>query len=151
MKSLKAIVLAVVFLILGVSAWAAGSCTMEIVALGNTTPSRALVINWTSDATGAVTDACSKEITGMIMGVQFVPESDVTHLYDMTLNDTEDMDVLFGVGANQYGAANLDNTGRLRTPQNADSQNVMLYQTKVDPAISNAGNAKSGKIFVFLY
>lgn len=106
--------------------------------------------SWTSDAAGTVSGEGAVTITGIILGILFEPDDTdtPTNLYDVQLLDDGSADILHAVGANQ--PSDDSDTGKMRCPINADGQLVILYEKQITPSITNAGNAKSGIIYLFL-
>lgn len=114
-------------------------------------------IDWLSSSGGAVAAALN-DVSGEIVRVTFVPDAggtQPTNAYDVTLTDAEGIDVLAGKGGNLSNAAAssvvpliLDAVG---TP--ADTYAVghrFFVAGKLTLAIANAGNAKGGRILLYL-
>lgn len=100
--------------------------------------------SWTSDAAGDVTETSNSEFTGKIIEVVTVPGAggnQPTNLYDITLTDSNSIDVLHANGANRSNAANEyiieANTGA-------------VVNSKLTLTVSNAGNAKQGTVYVYV-
>ena len=144
---MKKYILALILLIIPSLVLAAGSCTTSV---DNENGLKIIVFDWTSSAGGAVSGEGTISVTGVILGVLFVPDTDVSDNYDVTIVDSNSMDVIIGVGADQPGSGDMSNNDRIRTPQTTDGANVVLYNTAITPAISNAGNAKHGYIYLIL-
>ncbi len=129
---------------------AAGSCTNNHKG----TPQGGLQLvswEWTSDAAGAVTEVGALSgITGEIWQVQFIPDSggtQPTDAYDVTLLNAQGVDVLQGYGVDR---SNDDaHATNLIFPMNDNGGSVWLWRAELTPAISNAGNAKGGTIYLF--
>ncbi len=103
--------------------------------------------DWLSDAsTGAVSGVLTKVLSGIIDRVTFVPDGGgtaPTALYDVVLNDTEGFDVLNGKGAN-LSATVTTSVSPAFTGGNLSVEGVL------DLVVSNAGNAKGGKVFIYV-
>ena len=99
---------------------------------------------WTSSAGGVVSELGATKISGVIIGVQFV-WVDATALYDVVLLETDgSADVLEGVGANLAQATTN------RTPITTDERLVPLVNSTLTPGVTNAGNAATGSIILFV-
>lgn len=110
-------------------------------------------IAWTSDSGGNATVATSA-VTGTIRRVTFVPGtagSQPTNAYDVTLTDEHGLDVLAGQGANLSNAANAHVAPGVPLK---DGTTTSVVQPAVDGLltlnVTNAGNAKSGTVVVYL-
>lgn len=142
----------IVALIVGISslshAAAAGSCASDAKIVKGV---RILIFPWTSSSGGAVTEVGSLTgITGVIFGVYFDPDGtdQPTALYDVTIINDDGFDVLMGLGADLAQAAS--DSGNKRTPLTVDGQLVTLYNETLTPAISNAGDAKKGIVYIIM-
>lgn len=150
MKKIALIILLVVAL--STNVFAAGSaCTAVVERVDNL---RFVHWSWTSDdATGAVT--CSGKgsvyMSGMILGIKFTPAAATVpdDAYDVVLNNATGADVAMGVGANVTNDDSL--TTQWKTPENTSGNNVILYKETISPAVTNAGNSKTGTITMVLY
>ncbi len=102
---------------------------------------------WTSTAGGAVSGNAFAVVAGELMMVKFVPGSggtQPTDLYDVTLVDTDSVDVIGGVGANLRNTVSSFATPLFSGPYFHDaSQNL-------DLVVANAGNAKTGTVYLWL-
>lgn len=103
---------------------------------------------WTSTAGGAVSANPVSVGPGWIESVKFVPGSggtQPTDLYDVTLVDTNGVDVLNAQGANLSNATGLylQFNPPLFFPGSGSSQTL-------DLVIANAGNAKTGVAYVWI-
>jgi hypothetical protein len=125
---------------------AAGSCTpTPAPAYGASTKIHKW--EWTSDTDGNVSgEGAITRVSGMILMVRFVPGSGVSDLYDIEINDENGVDVLQGVGADLSNSASASTN--LKTPFTAEGGFVYLFQATLTPKVQNAGNAKSGTIFL---
>lgn len=105
-------------------------------------------IAWTSDASGNVSGTSFDMKRGGIGQVKFVPGAggvQPSSAYDLTLIDSDSVDLLAGTGAD------LSNSVSTRTVPVIGTGNMLVYFEggAVTPSISNAGNAKQGT-FVLL-
>lgn len=124
----------------------AGSAVVENKIINRT---RTITWEWTSDASGDVSDVGSVVVPGgTVSFLASVPGSGVTDAFDVTIKATRTLesgnsmviaDVLSGDGAD------LSNS--------TDGQGVILstpftlgHQTTLEPVIAAAGNAKSGTL-----
>ncbi len=109
---------------------------------------------WTCTAGGAVSSATSIPVVGKIERVVFVPGTSgnqPTNLYDVTLTDTGGADVLAGQGAD------LSNTSTttvcpcvLMTDGTHTGANPFVVAEALTLTVANAGNAKSGTIYLYV-
>jgi hypothetical protein len=114
-------------------------------------------LDWTSDANGNVV-ANIEQMTGTIMRAVTNPEDGATSPtanYDITLSDSDGIDLLTGLAANRSATDN-ENICPLFTQTIADSastnvlQSVPVVAGDVDLAITNAGAARGGILKVYL-
>ena len=108
---------------------------------------------WTSASDGTATVASSIAISGRIARVVFIPSSTAapTNLYDVTLTDSDSVDVLAGQGAN------LSDTTKSNVCPGIplkDGTTTSVQPTTVDSVltlnVTNAGNAKAGTVVVYV-
>lgn len=122
---------------------AAGTLTVTTSVVGDGVTK--YTIAWTSTAGGAVSGNAFAVKRGQLLQVKFVPNTGATQptdLYDATLIDTDSLDVLAGAGADlSNSAAKLI----LFNPTlfNDATQNM-------DLVIANAGNAKTGTVYLWV-
>ena len=108
---------------------------------------------WVSDSGGAATVASDIAISGQIVRVVIIPSGTAapTTLYDMTLTDSNSVDVLAGQGANL--SATVTANVCPGTPLK-DGTTVSVVPMVVDSVltlnITNAGNAKAGTVIVYV-
>lgn len=106
-------------------------------------------IAWTSNASGAVSGNSFSVILGEIKQVKFVPASggtQPTDQYDVTLVDADGLDVLNGMGANLSNAAPALITSLGVWTATPAASSPAVY----DLVVANAGNAKSGTVYVMV-
>lgn len=99
---------------------------------------------WTSDAAGAADGTTTKAYTGEIIRLVTVPGTagvQPTDLYDVVVNDEDTTDVLMGAGANRSNAS---------TQQVLASSLGVVANDKLALSITNAGNAKSGVVYLYI-
>lgn len=150
MKRFLAICLFFLFVPSVCFAAAAGSCT---VTTTNQNAMGLITATWTSDASGDVTEVCRTGAKGVVIGVFFDPDTDVSDNYDCywrKFDSSDDFDFFNGVGVDQPGTGDLTNIQRMRTPKNNDDGPILINESDLDIEISNAGNAKSGRIYIWL-
>ena len=107
---------------------------------------RKVVFDWLSDASGDVSGNLSKALFGIIERVVFVPDGGgtaPTTLYDLVLNDVDGADVVDGVGAD------LSATVTASVGVDLTGGNAAIAGT-LDLVVSNAGNAKGGKVILYI-
>ena len=132
-------------LALGVPVSAAGTATVAITSVGGGITK--ITIAWTSTAGGAVSANAFAAPRGELLQVKFVPGSGGTQpsdLYDITLIDTDSVDVLAGAGANLSNAA-----GSFKVPSfGATTLFRYLHDgaQNLDLVVANAGAAKTGTV-----
>lgn len=111
---------------------------------------RALRLAWTCDASGAVNGTRTTAfVSGEILRVVFVPGTggaQPTNLYDVTLEDTDGVDVLDGCGANRSNAAAVSTAPEIGAA--ATGQRTAVSST-LELKVSNAGNAKQGTVVLY--
>ncbi len=99
---------------------------------------------WVSSAGGAADGTTTNYLTGQIVGAVFVPGSGAdqpTDQYDVTIVDSDGNDVLAGQGANLSNAAPVYKLAANMTA---------CVESKLTLGVTNAGNAKSGTIYLFV-
>lgn len=102
-------------------------------------------IAWTSTAGGAVSANAFATIGGYIVRVTVVPGSGgsaPTDLYDATLVDADNIDVLDATGANLAAATGVT--------FNFDPPLFLPSGGTLDLVIANAGNAKTGRVDIYI-
>jgi len=102
-----------------------------------------ITFEWLSDdATGTVSAVTTNKYTGEL--IRFITDpGDVapTDNYDIVITDSDGYDVLHGAGLNRDTA---------NTEQVLAASLGCCFDTVLTLAISNAGNAKTGKIFLYI-
>jgi hypothetical protein len=110
-------------------------------------------IPWTSSAGGSATVVTDK-LNGILLAVEPVPgtgTSQPTNLYDVTLTDEAGVDVLAGQGANLSNAApSVFCPGVPITDGTSTSTLPRPISDVLTLNVSNAGNAKSGSVWLYL-
>jgi hypothetical protein len=102
---------------------------------------------WLSDASGNVNTNPFSVKPGVLMQLKFVPNGGgtvPTDLYDITLSDTDAVDVIGGAGANLSATAGV--------VKNALLGDVYFHdgQQQLDLVVTNAGNAKGGTVYLWV-
>lgn len=103
------------------------------------------VIVWTSDASGAVNASPFDVKRGKLLQAKFLPGTSglqPTDQYDVTLADADGVDVLQSAGANLSNA-----NGSIAI---SSARPLELEAGALTPTVSNAGNAKSGSIILYV-
>lgn len=126
--------------------YAAGTCTV-------TTDSDMGVAqvkwSWTCTSGGAVSGEGAIRVSGVVLGVRFVPGSGVTNLYDVYIKDSNDVDILGARGVDLSSTASTSTN--YRTPlTGTDSHKIVLMEQTLTPTVAAAGDAKSGTIYLYL-
>ncbi len=101
--------------------------------------------DWLSDASGDADQATTYQVFGRLLFAVFDPDAagtQPTDLYDVVINTEDGYDILAGNGANLSNAADVAVT-------DADGLGSVGYST-LDLVVSNAGNAKGGKVQIVL-
>jgi len=97
----------------------------------------------TSAADGTASEITTWAYSGKIIGAVFIPGSGADqpdNLYDVLINDQESIDVLAGEGADKSNASTEQSNGAMGTVAN----------DRLTLAISNAGDAKSGVVIIYI-
>lgn len=108
-------------------------------------------VDWTSDASGAVSSNAFNVKRGELLQVKFVPDgggTQPTDLYDVTLVDSNSVDVLAGGGANLSNAAST-----IKVPSFGATTLYRYYHdgtSTLDLVVANAGNAKGGLLILWV-
>jgi len=107
---------------------------------------QSIVWTWTSDTGGAATIQTTQFYNGVPIQVVFEPDTSTatipTTAYDVTITNEEDVDILSNNGAN------LTSTGKVYK-HHYDGMGLVVY-SKLTLNVSNAGNAKGGKVKLFI-
>jgi hypothetical protein len=114
-------------------------------------PIKKVTLSWLSHTDGTATFT-TEELTGTLVGVTFNPGSTTPSAnYDVTLKDTDEVDVLAGQGAN------LSETTSTRICPSQPMKDGTTTSTAPFPihstlalSITNAGSAKNGTIVLYL-
>ncbi len=108
-----------------------------------------IVATWVSDASGNVSGIPIPSLNGVVTRLTTIPHAGgtaPTTLYDIVLNDDEGIDVAAGLLANRSATVTESVSPMLGGSTNVPSQVV----GSITPVVSNAGNAKSGIIIIYL-
>jgi hypothetical protein len=112
------------------------------------------VLAWTSDASGNVSGIPAPTMNGTICKVEFVPGSGgnaPTDQYDVTLTDIAGVDVLGGQGANlSNAAASAVVPGVPFKDGTTISTAPCVISDPLTLNVTNAGNAKSGQVILYV-
>jgi len=142
--SLRRVVLTIVALVAAVGAYAAvaGSIVVTSAVLDSSTIR--VSIAWTANASGAVTENLTPNISGRLFQAKFAPGTggDAPDAgYDVTLLDGDGVDVLIGGGAN-LGAA-TSTIVQILPPVYLDAQ-------ALQPVVANAGSTNKGTLVLWV-
>ena len=121
---------------------AAGTVTVAHTAAGSVTR---YAIDWTSDASGDVNGTTMAITRGFLIKVEIVPDAggtQPTNLYDVKLQDENDVDLLSGNGQEQSNADADAIVFRAPIYHDADDDLELIVQ--------NAGNAKGGTVYLWV-
>lgn len=124
---------------------AAGTVTMTSNNLG---PVLVYTLSWISDGSGVVSGNPKSVTAGWIQSVEFLPDTGGTqpsNLYDGTLKNTSSADILSGAAVNLSNAIGVP--FQFSTPYYFPGSGDL--QT-LDLGITNAGNAKTGKVKIYV-
>lgn len=108
---------------------------------------------WTSDASGDVSGTETVVVSGQILRVVTIPDDTAapTASYDVTLEDEDNVDILYGAGADR-SATDAESLVPLQTDDKASPANVPIpvpFDGKLELKIVNAGNAKQGTVKLY--
>lgn len=121
---------------------AVGTVTITEETFGSV---KKITFAWTSDASGNVSGTLTtKSYNGALERLVTVPAgggSAPTNLYDITMLDQDSTDVLMAAGADRSSA---------NTEQVQRTSLGVVANDKLELRIANAGNAKSGTVYLYL-
>jgi len=113
-------------------------------------PIHKMIVAWTSDASGDAAGT-SKKITGEVIKGQTNPTDTPTDDYDIVLTDEEAVNIL-GNSADDLVDRDTTNTEEVYFGITDGTNPLAAYPVvsdKITVTVSNAGNAKSGKLTVY--
>lgn len=98
------------------------------------------VVDWVSAADGTASADMGHVYNGRLGTVVFVPSATAapTALYDVTITDDFGLDILGGGGADRSASAN-----------ERVSPAAIEYHGNLTLNVTNAGNTKAGKVYIF--
>lgn len=106
-----------------------------------------VIADWTSDdSTGAVSASTTNKYNGVIQAVAFEPDSggtQPTNLYDVTITDSNSVDLAY------TGGANLSNAAMVLKTYCADGL-FPVANSALTVNVTNAGNSKGGKVYIYI-
>lgn len=109
------------------------------------TSAKKIVAAWTSDnATGAVSGTTTAAFDGAIIGLTTIPGAGAAapdDNYDVAITDVDGHDVLLGAGANR---------DTLNTEHVTSATLACVAGSKLTVAITNAGNANTGTVILWV-
>ena len=103
---------------------------------------RKIVFSWTSAADGTASGTTTLPHDGQLLGLYTVPgtaANQPTDQYDITIKDEDGLDVVNAQGANR---SNVNN-------ELVISSLLFVAGDKLTLAVENAGNAKSGTVYLW--
>lgn len=103
-----------------------------------------VMFEWTSTAGGAAGDTTVNPYNGEVIRLVTIPDGTdtPTDLYDVEVTDEDGVDVLNGSGADQSNS---------ETQQTAATLSLgVVANDKLTLSVTNAGNAKSGKVILYI-
>ena len=118
--------------------------TVTVTEKLTTSTVKSVVWNWLSTAAGAASETTTAAVDGLIEYVVFVPDgggTQPTDQYDITITDSNSVDVLGGLGANLSNAANVYKARK-------DGLGAVAGST-LTLNVTNAGNAKGGIVVLY--
>lgn len=102
-----------------------------------------ITFDWTSSAGGAADATTTNYYSGVIQRVVQIPGATTpTAAYDVIVSDDDGADVLLGLGANLSESAVTQKVAADKLGTVANAQLTL--------AVTNAGNAKTGKTILYL-
>ena len=112
-----------------------------------------ITLNWTADSSGDMTEGgtTGKAIFtahGYLTNIQYIPgATDPTDEYDVTLLDSDGIDVLRGQGLNQQNAAGQTYDTKYRSNVlNVDGGYLWFMNENLTLTVDNAGNLGTGTV-----
>jgi len=109
-------------------------------------------IAWTSNSAGAASGTVN--LSGFLLRVTFVPGSgsdQPTNGYDVTLTDAGGIDILSGLGANLSNTTANDTVPTVDTSDGTTTATTMrALADTCTLSVTNAGDTKSGTIYLYL-
>ena len=137
---MKRLIGAFLVLALALPVWAVGTVTVTTTDLRSM---KKYTIAWTSDASGDASGTTFTPTRGRILEIHFIPGATTpTDLYDVVVRDVNAVDLSIGGGANCSNAATR--IAQLYPPVVANGVST------VEVVVSNAGNAKTGTVVVYV-
>ena len=132
-----------------------GSITQSVIApsLLQQTVNK-MTLDWTSDANGMVSGIdTSYAIDGLLLRVTTIPDlgggTEPSDNYDLTLSDSDGVDVLLGLGANEPNSASNSFVPLLDMDDGTNYLQPIPVKGKLELDVTNAGNAKGGKVILY--
>ena len=122
----------------------AGSIAFTYTSPRDSAPVQLVIFDWTSSAGGAVSEVFSDFLYGIVNRAVFVPDgggTQPTNLYDVLLKDDHGFDVLEGLAANR---------SNVNTEEVTPTSLRRVIASRLELAITNAGAAKGGLVYLYL-
>ena len=111
------------------------------------------VFEWTSDGSGNATVVSEFAVSGAISRVVFIPSASAapTLNYDVTLTDSDSIDVLSGQGANLSDTASYSVCPGIPLKDGTTTSTLLVIVNGILTLnVSNAGASKSGKVILYV-
>jgi hypothetical protein len=102
---------------------------------------------WTSESGGTAVKTTPSYYTGQIIGFMCIPGTSgdaPTTLYDVTITNADATDILHGVGVDR--PVPITDTGRIHPSLLLGS----VVNTQLTLNVANAGNGKSGTVYLYI-
>jgi len=144
MKKILFIILSIL-LFFSSSVFGAGSYT---ITSPGTKEHYTVEIVWISDGSGDVSGTKTVQVSGVLLGVEFIPGTGLSDEYVVTVTNANGVDVLMGVGASCSNVAT--GTGNFRTPLTSDGAYIDLFKAELKPVVAAAGPTKTGTIRLYI-
>jgi hypothetical protein len=116
--------------------------TGSLYKKGNDGKFSKVVFNWTSDASGNADVVTDHKFSGQLVTAQHAPRSGgsaPTDLYEVTVLNSDGIDILVGTGANIPVT-----TGKTSQAVSSGLPLPTIVESTLSLNVSNAGNAKTG-------
>lgn len=107
-----------------------------------------LILEWTSNSAGAVTIQSDEIYNGQIDELITDPGTPAPSAnYDITVEDSNSIDVLNGIGANRH-TSNTETIKHQQAATGSSSDMLSVVDSKLTFKVTNAGDTKQGKIYL---
>jgi hypothetical protein len=100
--------------------------------------------SWTANATGDV-DEWPFTANGYLVQIDYYPGTAADD-YDVTLLDSDSLDLLDGTGANMQQSGDITLATKYFNPLSPGGNYYFFFNENITPTINNGGNGGTGKI-----